>query len=74
MSAAVILAAILAPTGLIVWLEARSRRALRSIETSLDRIDARLTAIEARFAALDAKRNGGDHVAVDHPQLVEMRQ
>jgi hypothetical protein len=50
MSSAVIIAAILAQTGLLVWLEARSRRALRSVEASLGRIDARLGVIEARFA------------------------
>jgi hypothetical protein len=79
-----ILIAILAQTGLIVWFEARNRRMVRSIEISLSRLDtrlagvgaldARLAAIEARFAALDTKRNGGDHVAVDHPYLIEMRK
>jgi hypothetical protein len=62
---------ILASTGMIVWLDARTRRAFRSMTASLVRIDARLGIIEARFAALDAKKNGGDHVAVDHPQLIE---
>jgi hypothetical protein len=77
-----VLAMILASTGLIVWLDARTRRAFRPMEASIVRIDARLEiigarldarlkVIEARFAAMDAKKNGGDHVAVDNPHLIE---
>ena len=42
MNVAVILAAILAQTGLLVWLGARGCRTLRSIDASLSHIDARL--------------------------------
>jgi hypothetical protein len=72
MNVLVLLAAILVQTGLPVWLEARSCRTLRSIDAS--HIDARPTVIGARFMALDAERNGGAHVAVGHPRLIEMRE
>jgi hypothetical protein len=55
-----VLAAILALTGFIVWIDVRTRRSFRSMEATLVRIDARLVVIEARFAALGAKRNGAD--------------
>jgi hypothetical protein len=52
MSAAVILAAISAQTGLLVRLGARSRPASGSVvEASLSRIDATLGVVKARFAA-----------------------
>jgi hypothetical protein len=66
-----VLAAIFALTGFIVWIDVRTRRSFRSMEASLVRIDARLVVIEARFAALGARKNGGDHVAVDNPHLIE---
>jgi hypothetical protein len=72
-AAAIVIAVILAQTELLVWLEALCRRAIRSVEASLNHIEARLGVIEARFAAWDAQRNGG-YVAVYHPRLIEMRQ
>lgn len=74
MNIAVILAAILAQTGLLVWLGARGCRTLRSIDTSLSHIYARPTVIGARFMTLGAKRNGGAYVVVDHPRLIEMQE
>jgi hypothetical protein len=72
-AAAIVIAVILAQTGLLVWLETRCRRAIRPVEASLTYIEAWLGVIEARFAAWDAQCNDG-HVAVHHPRLIEMRR
>jgi hypothetical protein len=73
-AAAVIVAILFGQTGLLAWIELRNRRVHRSIMAKLDAMIARPDLLDARLAASDPKRNGGDHVAVDHPQLIEFRQ
>jgi hypothetical protein len=73
MSTALLLS-IIAQTGLLVWLDARSRRAWVVFGDRLDAMIARLDLLDARLAASDAKKNGGDHVAAGHPHLIEFRQ
>jgi hypothetical protein len=67
------LAAILGLTGLIVWLDVRTSRVMRSMGGRLENIAARLEIIEARFAAVDFKKNGADHAAVEKPSLMRLR-
>jgi hypothetical protein len=74
MNVAVVLAAILVQTNLLVWIEARDCVTFRPIEAGLRHIEAMLTAIGARFERSHPQRNGADHVAVDYPRLTEMRE
>jgi hypothetical protein len=78
MSVLAVVAILIAQTGLVVWLELWNRQGWRRIEAKLEAEHVasvtRFDLFDARLASLIVKKNGGDHVAADHPHLIEKRQ